>query len=65
MERGLVVTLSPHEEIMLYRIARGRTDPATQREQDIDRLVLLKLVVRTNEGCRLTALGEQRTRTIA
>ena len=62
MERGLAVALSPPEETTLYRIARGLADPATHREQDVDRLVLLRLVVLTAAGCSLTALGEQRTR---
>ena len=58
--RRRLVSLSPHEEITLYRIARGLADPATHRAQDVERLKRLELVERTRRGLRLTTSGHQR-----
>jgi hypothetical protein len=62
MDSGPTISLSPNEETTLFRVARGITDVETTRAQEIDRLILLRLVTLTASGCRLTALGEQRTR---
>lgn len=54
------ISLSPSEDTTLYRVALGIADVATARAQDVDRLILLKLVTLSREGCQLTSLGEQR-----
>lgn len=57
MLRGLIVPLSPREEISLRRIAQGSRDVP---DGQLKRLVELGLVRRDHSGWRLTDAGQER-----
>jgi hypothetical protein len=57
MVRGLIVPLSPNEEIALRRVAYGSGDVAFRH---VERLMRLALVEDAADGLRLTSVGKQR-----
>ncbi|HEX9555264.1 MAG TPA: hypothetical protein VF991_02145 [Reyranella sp.] len=57
MVRGLIVPLSPNEEIALRRVAYGSADVAFRYAE---RLMRLALVEDAADGLRLTSVGQQR-----
>lgn len=59
MERGLLVELSPNENMLLRQIARG-LEPTAMRQHDVTRLELLALIKRHGNAVALTALGARR-----
>jgi len=62
MDRGLVVPLSPNEEIALRRVAHGSIDVSARHA---DRLIKLALITADNSGLRLTEIGRRRLRKLA
>jgi hypothetical protein len=62
MDRGLVVPLSPNEEIALRRVAHGSVDVSARHA---DRLIRLALITADNAGLRLTEIGRRRLRELA
>ena len=62
MDRGLVVPLSPNEEIALRRVAHGSVDVSARHA---DRLVKLALITADTSGLRLTEIGRRRLRELA
>jgi hypothetical protein len=60
MERGLLATLSPNEEVTLRRIAPGTVLPDVLREIDVTRLSHLGLIERRGRALGLTELGTRR-----
>jgi hypothetical protein len=60
MARGLLVELSPNEEIALRRIAEGMVETKDVQERHLERLKLLALVEVTEKDFRLTSLGQRR-----
>ena len=60
MARGLLVELSPNEEIALRRIAEGMVETNDVQERHLERLKLLALVEVTAKDFRLTSLGQRR-----
>jgi hypothetical protein len=60
MERGLLVELSPNEEIALRRIAEGMVETKDVQERHLERLKLLAIVEVTKKDFRLTGLGPRR-----
>jgi len=57
MDRGLIVPLSPNEEIALRRVAYGSADIAFRYAE---RLMRLALVEDGTDGSRLTTVGQRR-----
>ena len=57
MVRGLIVPLSPNEEIALRRVAYGSADVAFRYAERLMRLALVKDAA---DGLRLTSVGQQR-----
>ncbi len=57
MDRGLIVPLSPNEEIALRRVAYGSADIALRYAE---RLMRLALVEDAADGLRLTRVGQRR-----
>jgi hypothetical protein len=60
MARGLLVELSPNEEIALRRLAEGMVETKDVQERHLERLKLLALVEVTEKDFRLTSLGQRR-----
>ena len=60
MERGMLVDLSPNEELALRRIAGGMGRDAVRAGRDVERLRQLKLIVELDGHFQLTELGEMR-----
>lgn len=60
MERGMLVDLSPNEELALRRIADGMRGDAVRAGRDVDRLQQLKLIVEADGHFQLTELGAMR-----
>lgn len=60
MEAGLLVELSPKEEIALRRVAQGIVEQNTQSSESIERLKALMLVEGKGEKVVLTELGKAR-----
>jgi hypothetical protein len=60
MERGLLAPLSPNEQTVLRRVAKGITKPKHLRSNSVERLKRLALVEESGGRIRLTALGQQR-----
>jgi hypothetical protein len=57
MERGLLVELSPNEEIALRRIAEGMVETKDVQKRHLERLKLLAFVEVTEKEFRLTSLA--------
>ena len=62
MDRGLVVPLSPNEEIALRRVAHGSLDVSVRHA---NRLIKLALIAGDDSGLRLTEMGRRRLRELA
>jgi hypothetical protein len=60
MERGMLVNLSPNEELALRRIAGGMRRDVVRAGRDVDRLKQLKLIREVDGQFQLTELGEMR-----
>jgi hypothetical protein len=60
MDRGLLVPLSPNEELTLRRVALGFADPKDLRASDLARLLTLALIEGDAGGLRVTRLGLRR-----
>ena len=60
MERGLLVALSPNEEITLVRIAQGLRPTAEMEPHHLARLKRLALIEEAGADFRLTDLGRRR-----
>ena len=60
MDRGLLISLSPDEEVTLRQIAHGMANPRSLRDRDVERLKQLDLVEQRRTGLGLTTIGHQR-----
>jgi hypothetical protein len=60
MDRGLLVQLSPSEELTLGRVAHGLADAKDLRSSDLSRLRTLALIDDGGGGLRITRLGLRR-----
>jgi hypothetical protein len=58
--RGVLTTLSPHEEVTLRRVAIGIVKLADLPPVDVERLRVLLLVEENGGGLRLTPAGRER-----
>lgn len=64
MARSLNAPLSPHEEVALRRVALGLAPREILSDRAIVRLRSLALIEVSEEGVRLTPIGQQRYATL-
>lgn len=64
MDRGLRAQLSPKEQATLRQISIAESQQDDLRPEDLQQLVLLKLIEREDGLWRLTEVGAQRVSTL-